>query len=80
MKLVGIAAVQFAYPAGHAVMVFVDGQHSGHDKIVDMIKGLASEPGTADPEEYVICKANFRDLLLILDLSALMGHPHKVRE
>lgn len=62
-KPAGMAAVQLADAAGHAVVAVVDGQHSGHDEMVDTIKGLTSEPGTAVPEEYALCKANFRDLV-----------------
>lgn len=59
----GMAAVQLAVASGNAVVAVVDGQHSGHDEMVDTIKGLTSEPGTAVPEEYALCKANFRDLV-----------------
>jgi hypothetical protein len=59
----GLAAVQLASSAGHAVVAVVDGQHSGNDEMVDIVKGLTAEPGTAVAEEYALCKANFRDLV-----------------
>ena len=59
----GLAAVQLANASGKAVVAVVDGQHSGHSEMVDTIKGLTSEPGTAVAEEYALCKANFRDLV-----------------
>lgn len=59
----GMAAAQLADAAGHAVVAVVDGGHSGHDEMVDTIKGMTSEPGTAVAEEYALCKANFRDLV-----------------
>ena len=62
-KPAGMAAVQLAAAAGHAVLAVVDGQHSGNDEMVDVVKGLTAEPGTAVAEEYALCKANFRDLV-----------------
>mmetsp|Transcript_20080 Transcript_20080/g.43570 ORF Transcript_20080/g.43570 Transcript_20080/m.43570 type:complete len:524 (+) Transcript_20080:118-1689(+) len=59
----GMAAVQLANASGNAVVAVVDGQHSGHEEMVDTVKGLTSEPGTAVAEEYALCKANFRDLV-----------------
>jgi hypothetical protein len=58
-----MAAVQLADAAGNAVVAVVDGQHSGNDEMVDVVKGLTSEPGTAVAEEYALTKANFRDLV-----------------
>lgn len=57
----GMAATQLASAAGCAVVAVVDGQHSGNDEMVDVVKGLTSEPGFAVAEEYALCKANFRD-------------------
>ncbi|KAL7491595.1 hypothetical protein ACHAWT_004043 [Skeletonema menzelii] len=59
----GMSAVQLATASGNAVVAVVDGQHSGHDEMVDTVKGLTSEPGTAVAEQYALCKANFRDLV-----------------
>ena len=59
----GMAAVQLAASSGNAVVAVVDGQHSGNDEMVDTVKGLTVEPGTAVSEEYALCKANFRDLV-----------------
>ena len=60
----GMAAVQLAASAGCAVAAVVDGQHSGHEEMVDVVKGLTTEPGFAVAEEYALCKANFRELVL----------------
>merc|ERR1719356_531218 len=59
----GMAVTQLGTAAGNAVVAVVDGQHSGHDEMVDTIKGLTNEPGTAVSQEYALCKANFRDLV-----------------
>ncbi len=59
----GMSAVQLATASGNAVVAVVDGQHSGHDEMVDTVKGLTSEPGTAVAEQYALAKANFRDLV-----------------
>jgi hypothetical protein len=59
----GMSAVQLATAEGRAVVAVIDGGHSGNDDMVDAIKGLTSEPGTAVSEEYALCKANFRDLV-----------------
>ncbi|KAL3805064.1 hypothetical protein HJC23_003292 [Cyclotella cryptica] len=59
----GMTAVQLAASSGSAVVAVVDGQHSGNDEMVDVIKGLTAEPGFAVAEEYALCKANFRDLV-----------------
>ncbi|KAL7471278.1 hypothetical protein ACHAXS_011584 [Conticribra weissflogii] len=59
----GMAAVQLASSSGIAVVAVVDGQHSGNDEMVDILKGLTAEPGTAVAEEYALCKANFRELV-----------------
>lgn len=59
----GLAAVQLADAGGHAVVAVLDGGHSGHCAMVDTVKGMTSEPGTAVPQEYALCKANFRDLV-----------------
>lgn len=59
----GMAVTQLGTAAGNAVIAVVDGQHSGHDEMVDTIKGLTNEPGTAVSQEYALCKANFRDLV-----------------
>ena len=59
----GIAAVQLAASAGNAVVAVVGGEHSGNDEMLDVVKGLATEPGTAVPEEYALVKGAFRDLV-----------------
>lgn len=59
----GLAAVQLASAAGHAVVGVVGGEHSGEDDMMEVVKGLIAEPGTAVPEEYAFCKKNFADLV-----------------
>lgn len=59
----GMAATQLATAAGNAVVAVLDGGHSGNDEMVDVVKGLTSEPGTAVSEEYALVKANFRELV-----------------
>lgn len=59
----GLAAAQLASSAGHAVVGVVDAQHSGNELLVESIKGLIAEPGTAVPEEYAIVKKNFLNLV-----------------
>uniref|UniRef100_A0A7S1YPB3 Uncharacterized protein n=1 Tax=Ditylum brightwellii TaxID=49249 RepID=A0A7S1YPB3_9STRA len=59
----GMSAVQLASSSGQAVVAVVDGQHSGNDAMVDVIKGMTAEPGTAVAESYATIKANFRDLV-----------------
>ena len=59
----GMTALQLAVSRGCAVAAVIDGQHSGHEQMVDVVKGLAVEPGFAVAEEYALCKANFRDLV-----------------
>lgn len=59
-----MAATQLASAGGCAVVAVVDGQHSGNDEMVDVVKGLTREPGFAVSEEYALCKANFRDEVL----------------
>lgn len=59
----GLAVVQLAAAAGHAVVAVVDGSHSGNEEIVDAVKGLAVEPGCAVAEEYALCKKNFEELV-----------------
>ena len=59
----GMAAVQLANAGGNAVVAVVDGQHSGHDEMVDTVKCMVSEPGFAVAEEYALVKANFAELV-----------------
>lgn len=58
----GFAAVQMAAKT-HAVVGVVDGQHSGSEDMVEYVKGMISEPGTAVGQEYAIAKKNFSDLV-----------------
>eukprot|EP00978_Attheya_sp_CCMP212_P012854 scaffold32099_cov50-Attheya_sp.AAC.13 len=58
-----LAAVQLASSSGMAVVAVVGGEGSGDDEMMDIVKGLAQEPGTAVPEEYALVKRNFRDLV-----------------
>ena len=59
----GLAAAQLASAAGHAVVGVVGGEHSGDEDMVELVKGLIAEPGTAVPEEYALSKKNFADLV-----------------
>lgn len=58
-----MAAVQLATAEGNAVVAVVGGEHAGNAEMVDSIKGMAAEPGTAVPEEYAMVKKNFYDLV-----------------
>lgn len=59
----GLAAVQLAADAGNAVVAVVGGEHSFSDDMVEYVKGMIPEPGTAVAEEYAIAKKNFADLV-----------------
>jgi len=60
----GFAAVQLAASTGkHAVVGVVDGQHSCSEDMVECVKGMIPEPGTAVAQEYAIAKKNFSDLV-----------------
>lgn len=59
----GLAAAQLASAKGHAVVAVVGAEHSGNETMMECIKGMVQEPGTAVPEEYALSKANFRDLV-----------------
>ena len=58
-----MAAVQLATAEGYAVVAVVGGEHAGNDEMVDCIKGMAAEPGTAVSEEYAVVKKNFADIV-----------------
>jgi len=70
----GLATTQLASSSGCSVVAVVGGEHSGNDEMVDIVKGMASEPGTAIPEEYAVLKRNFRD---IVDLVSNSDDPPK---
>ena len=59
----GLAATQIAAAAGHAVVGVVDSQHSCHDDMLEYVKAMIPEPGTAVAEEYAMAKKNFADLV-----------------
>lgn len=59
----GLAAVQLAAAAGHAVVGVVDAQHSCNEDVVEYVKAMIPEPGTAVAEEYALAKKNFADLV-----------------
>jgi hypothetical protein len=59
----GMAAAQLAVANGNAVVGVVDAQHSCHDDMVEYIKAMIPEPGTAVAEEYAMAKKNFADLV-----------------
>jgi len=60
----GFAALQMGAATGnHAVVGVLDGQHSGNEDMVEYVKGMVPEPGTAVAQEYAIAKKNFADLV-----------------
>ena len=59
----GLAATQLASAAGHAVVGVVGAEHSCHEDMVEYVKGMIPEPGTAVAEEYAMAKKNFADLV-----------------
>lgn len=59
----GLAAVQLAAADGHAVVGVVGAEHSCQEDMVEYVKGMIPEPGTAVAEEYAIAKKNFSDLV-----------------
>jgi hypothetical protein len=59
----GLAAAQLASTAGNTVVAVVGGEHSGNETMMECIKGLMAEPGTAVPEEYALSKKLFADLV-----------------
>jgi hypothetical protein len=59
----GLAAVQLAAAAGHAVVGVVGAEHSCQEDIVEYVKAMIPEPGTAVAEEYAMAKKNFGDLV-----------------
>jgi hypothetical protein len=59
----GFAAAQLASSAGHAVVAVVGGEHSGNEALMECVKGLVNEPGTAVPAEYALSKKNFANLV-----------------
>lgn len=58
-----MATLQLASTAGHAVVAVVGGEHAGSDAMMSVIKGLASEPGTAVAQNYAKVNKNFSDLV-----------------
>ena len=59
----GLAAVQLASAAGHAVVGVVGAEHSFSEDMLEYVKAMIPEPGTAVSEEYAIAKKNFADLV-----------------
>lgn len=59
----GMAAAQIASAAGHAVVGVAGGEHSGNELMMESLKGLINEPGTAVPDVYALSKKNFADLV-----------------
>lgn len=59
----GMAATQIASSKGNAVIAVADGNHSGSADMMEALKSMVPEPGTAVPEEYALVKANFRGLV-----------------
>jgi len=60
----GFAALQMAAATNSTTVVgVVDGQHSGNEDMVEYVKGMIPEPGTAVAQEYAMTKKNFQDLV-----------------
>ena len=59
----GLAAVQLAAASGHAVVGVVGAEHSFSEDMLEYVKAMIPEPGTAVSEEYAIAKKNFADLV-----------------
>lgn len=59
----GLAAAQLASAKQNAVVAVVAAEHAGNETMLESIKGLLKEPGTAVPEEYALSKANFKSLV-----------------
>jgi len=59
----GLAAVQLAAASGYAVVGVVGAEHSFSEDLVEYIKAMIPEPGTAVAEEYALAKKNFSDLV-----------------
>jgi hypothetical protein len=59
----GIALAQLASASGNAVVGVIDGEHSGNEDMIECVKGLMAEPGTALPEEFALSKKLFIDLV-----------------
>lgn len=59
----GLAAAQLASAQGHAVVAVLGGDHSGNKMMLECVKGIVNEPGTAVPDVYALSKKNFMDLV-----------------
>lgn len=59
----GLAAVQLAAASGHAVVGVVGAEHSFSEDLVEYVKAMIPEPGTAVGEGYALAKKNFADLV-----------------
>lgn len=59
----GMTAAQMASAAGHAVVGVASGDHSGNELMMESVKGLINDPGTAVPDVYALSKKNFADLV-----------------
>jgi len=62
----GLAVVQLAAEAGRSVVSVVDGHHSGHDGMHDLLRSFAPWPSTVASEEYAYTKANFYEQCVTL--------------
>lgn len=58
-----LAAAQVASADGHAVVAVVSSEQSGNEDLMESLKGMIAEPGTAVPEEYALSKKLFADLV-----------------
>lgn len=59
----GMAAMQLAKDAGHAVVAVVGSEHSFSNDMLEYMKAMVPEPGVSVAEEYAISKKNFSNLV-----------------
>jgi len=59
----GMAAAQIGSAKGYAVVGVAGGEHSGNQVMMESIKGLINDPGTAVPDVYALSKKNFSNLV-----------------
>lgn len=59
----GMATAQIGSANGFAVVGVAGGEHSGNTLMMECIKGLINDPGTAVPDVYALSKKNFSNLV-----------------
>jgi len=59
-----LASLQLASTSGYATVAIVDGQHSGSERTMEILKhSFASELCAMVPEEYAVVRSSLRDLV-----------------